>query len=645
MSRESRKNINSVLHDIKHPKKGPRARQTQGTETKFAKPNKWAVRSRAVIIGFIVAVIVTSSGYFANSSGVFGKIKGSFNEWASGRHEGVAGDPVLSSDVLVELPGFIGKIGDIISALRGISVGVNDLNNRGLALIFSGTGGDEFLQILKRIHTNLGVLNRIGFGVGDKIPSLSLGEGVGTGGSIGDTKNLEKGLGAIINFLDVEENRRIVLLFQNHSEIRPTGGFIGSYGDVVLDKGSVKSIEVDDIYTPDRNVKYKIVPPAQLQSITMGWGARDANWFFDFPVSAEKTLELLEASEMYVNDGVRFDGAVAINANVVSDVLKIVGPIYVPEYDVTLTSENFLLEVREEVEEARQGEFAENPKQILALIAPTLIERVETLDEDAKAELVLALLSRALNKDIQLYFRDAELQEFIAGTPFSGVVYELGDTFNGDYLAVVNANVAGGKSDLFVSQSIMLNSQVSLSGEVRNNLSVERRHFGENEEQALYRKNNQNFIKIFTARETALAGVTGITPKTIIPRISYANSGYSIDPILSAVESTVSKLSGTDMESYLESGKKVYAGWFSTPAGETRTLTLDYSREELFIGDGAQYKFVFDKQSGVESLFRYNLTAPPGYVWRESGNSVYSYTEDSIPGRLVLNLTLVKEDD
>ncbi len=642
MSRASRQNISSVLHDIKHPEKGPRAALKPA---KKEKTRRRSVSIRAALSGLAVFVFIVAGTYFAHSSGAFGTVVGSIKNLGDGeKSERDLKDPVLSSDVLVELPGFLGNIGDIIGAIRGIGKDVNELNTRGLALIFSGTGGDEFLDILKRIYTNLGVLNRIGFDVGSYVPTPSINGNSVNEDFLTDTKNLEKGLGAIITFLDVPYERRIVLLFQNHSEIRPTGGFIGSYGEVFLDKGSITNIKVDDIYTPDRNSTYKIVPPKQLQGITTGWGARDANWFFDFPVSAEKVLELLEASEMYIHDGVRFDGAIAINANVVGDILKVIGPIYVPEHDVTLTSENFLLAVREEVETARDENPKENPKQILGLITPTIIERVQNLDENAKTELVLSLLSRAFNKDIQVYFRDVELQAFIAGTPFSGGIYEIPEVFNGDYLAVVDANVAGGKSDIFVDQSIALDSSITLAGQIRNELTVIRSHRGENEVQELYRQNNQNFIKIFTHPNVTFSEVQGTTPKTVVPKINYDASGYSLDPILSFIESTAENVSGLDLESYIESGKKVFAGWFSTPAGETRELKFKYEKDGVFVGSGAQYEFVFDKQSGVSTSLRYIVTAPPGYKWKESGNEVYSYTSDSIPGRLVLNLTLVKED-
>ena len=121
-------------------------------------------------------------------------------------------------------------------------------------------------------------------------------------------------------------------------------------------------------------------------------------------------------------------------------------------------------------------------------------------------------------------------------------------------------------------------------------------------------------------------------------------SDYSVDPVLSAIESTLTAFDELDLESYVESGKKVFAGWFSTSPGETRKLELTYERGGLFVGNGAKYQFVFDKQSGVKSSLNYKVTAPDGYLWRENGSSVFSYSGNSIPARLVLNLTLVNQE-
>jgi len=335
-----------------------------------------------------------------------------------------------------------------------------------------------------------------------------------------------------------------------------------------------------------------------------------------------------------------------LNANVVADVLRAVGPIDVPGYGVTVTSENFLLTVREEVEEARSEEPRENPKQILGAIAPIIMERLQDIDSDKKRQLVFDLIGRAFSKDIQFYFRDSELQGFIEDTPFSGKVFEFPEVFSGDYLAVVNSNIAGGKSDLFIEQSITLDSRITAGGRLNSTLVINRRHFGENEEQPLYRANNQNYIKVFTLPSAVIQSADGVTPKDVKPRINYGEAGYAGDSVLASIENTRTFIPGLKIDKYIESGKNVFGAWFSTPSGETSELKLVYKSEGVLVHEGARFQFVMDKQSGVESALRYRVYAPPGYIWRETGDSVYEQELDKLSiGRLIVNLTLIRNEE
>src|SRR3989338_1324574 len=150
MSNLSKKNINSVLHDIKHPKKGPRAIKeiSRGRPIDKSKP-----QVKLTLVWVAICAVIVLSGYGLYVSGVTSTIAESIRGWGNDRWDSASGDPLLSSDAVLKLPKFFREI-------RG---SVRDLNSRGLVLVMSGTGGDEFLDILKRIHRNLAILNNIGF--------------------------------------------------------------------------------------------------------------------------------------------------------------------------------------------------------------------------------------------------------------------------------------------------------------------------------------------------------------------------------------------------------------------------------------------------------------------------------------------------
>ncbi|MGB9609042.1 MAG: hypothetical protein ACPL3E_01560, partial [Minisyncoccia bacterium] len=96
-------------------------------------------------------------------------------------------------------------------------------------------------------------------------------------------------LNNFIDFMNKTEKHHFLVFFANTSEMRPGGGFWGSYAEIKVTDWKFEKIKVLDINDPDKEFNEKIIPPEPLQNILLGWKAADANWFFDFNKSAEKT--------------------------------------------------------------------------------------------------------------------------------------------------------------------------------------------------------------------------------------------------------------------------------------------------------------------------------------------------------------------
>ena len=84
-------------------------------------------------------------------------------------------------------------------------------------------------------------------------------------------------------------NNTFIVLLQNNWELRPSGGFMGSYALVQFENNVLKDISVQDIYVPDGQIQGHVNPPKPvLQAFQQGfWRLRDANWDPDFQKSAE----------------------------------------------------------------------------------------------------------------------------------------------------------------------------------------------------------------------------------------------------------------------------------------------------------------------------------------------------------------------
>ena len=273
------------------------------------------------------------------------------------------------------------------------------------------------------------------------------------------------------------------------------------------------------------------------------------------------------------------------------------------------------------------------PKKILKVLTPILFERLGNLSEDQKSRLLDKLTARFANKDIMVYFRDSTIENYLQILGAAGEVARLPDDFVGGYLAVANANVAGGKSDAFIDQKITLESKVDSTGLVKSHLVVRRSHGGENEKDWWYRSTNHNYLQIFTEPGTKLISMSGDTKKVIKPLVNYNAGNYKPDSDLVAVE----------RKGGLAFGKENFSAWLDVKAGASKDLVVDYAgSQHLKLGNLA-YQFIFDKQSGVRGGLEYAIEAPDGYHWKESQSRTFKYANENPPARIVLNLTLEED--
>lgn len=446
-------------------------------------------------------------------------------------------------------------------------------------------------------------------------------------------------LESIITWFGSTRERHVLVLFQNPSELRPGGGFLGSYAEVGLTGGAFSNIKVWDIYDPDGQLDRRITPPRELQFVTPRWGARDANWFFDFPLSAKKTIELLEASTIYTEQFRTFDAAIAININVLKTLLTVVGPIPLPDYDLTITADNVLEEIQREVE-AGDDNRAGEPKRILKVLAPLLLNELGNLTDEKKQALALAMRDHVTNKDIMLYFKDLEMEAYLKELGVAGEV--LPSSPGADYFALAEANVAGGKTDAVLSQHLTLTATIAEDGRVDHELTITRAHHGDTKKDWWYRTQSKSYLEAFLPPDAHITFARGGTLRT--PPAFDSAAEYEEDTDLKAIEGTrvTDRTLGVDV--LRESGKTVAATWMILPSGEERSLEFHYTTAEPFTltGDRVAYPFVFEKQSGRESTLTLTIEAPPGFVWEETGNATFTYVSDRLPGRLVLAPTLIR---
>jgi hypothetical protein len=540
----------------------------------------------------------------------------------------------------------IGGFKDISSSAGELALEAGFLKENGLRLFLNG-GGAELIShlkktsdILKRLNAAASSLPTQAFFLGQASTSAVAGAYLPFMLQLNQDQHfLDKFIGW---FNTPSSTRHIAIFFQNPSEIRPAGGFLGSYADLTISNGGLAGIAMHDINDADRGLDLKIIPPAPLQAAVTRLRAADANWFFDFKTSAEEVLRLLTASKLYNSSSTTFDGAIAVSPKVIGDFLALTGPVKLVKENITLDDKNFLTEIQKQVQ-LGQATHATYPKKILEELFTELSSRIESFSSDDKDKLLRIALALLDKKDVMFYAADVDLEGFLEKWSVAGRLYVPADDFEGDYLALVDANVSGGKSDIYIKQDVSFQSQINASGSVSNHLVIDREHDGKNGKYSWYSLPNEDYLQIFLPHPSELLNFNGGAEKKIFPAVNYTKNNYENDPLIASINSSTEKIFNYPaVLRHGESGKDVWATWTKIKSGEKAEITFDYShRLFLPIEDGTKYRFVFEKQAGTSRHYKFEISAPVGFKFKENNLPIYDYESDDPPGRLVIDLTLV----
>lgn len=393
------------------------------------------------------------------------------------------------------------------------------------------------------------------------------------------------------DFIGTKGTKKYLILFQNPSELRPTGGFPGTYGVVSFKDGKLQDFQVDDVYNLDGQLKELIIPPLQLQHITPNWGMRDANWFIDFPTSARKITEFYKKES-----GQDVDGVITFSPKIVARILDIVGPVEMPEYNLTLDSNNLLPTLQEEVE--YNGD-RKQPKQIIMDLAPRMLEKLYSAESGKWLEIFNILIASMEQKDILMYFRDLNLESFSVDKGFSGQVINT----ESDYLMVTFTNVKGSKTDLVMDSSLKvqttaptLRSGQAESGGVKHKVSITRTHNGGGSKYGFYNKQSPTYVRVLVPENAEFIDLTGNSRPNFKPLIDYTNSEFKKDEDLAKFEEESYTDQETGVTVYKEAGKTEFGFWMIINPGETRTVDLEYTVPS----SGEGYQFYVQKQPGLD---------------------------------------------
>ena len=441
------------------------------------------------------------------------------------------------------------------------------------------------------------------------------------GAVLNDLQNLSDLGGSLKDVFGAQGQRRYLLVFQNPAELRPTGGFLGSFAIMDVKDGKITNLDVPagGTYDLQGQLDQYEVPPTPLLLTNKRWEFQDANWFPDFSASAQKILWFYRHSR-----NVTADGVIAINASVLERLLAITGPISDEKRGLTISADSALSTIQKVVETGPE-KTDHKPKQILSDLAPQFITHFQNSKPKDLVPLLMNLQDALSKKEIQAYFVDSNAQSAVEQMGWSGKI--LPTKSNQDYLAVFNTNIHGQKSDAKIQQTISHQAIIDSDGTILDTVVISRTHTGQAQEE-MYGTENIDYLRVYVPQGSELVSATGFTwpdeASFYVPE-----NFYKKDEFLSQTETEIKIDEHTGTRITNEFGKTAFGNWVITSPGQTSQIQFTYRLPfkitdlsnvdnnvwQKFINDKKfdYYQLVVQKQSGIESKFDSQIILPSNW--------------------------------
>ena len=244
--------------------------------------------------------------------------------------------------------------------------------------------------------------------------------------------------------LGADRTRTYLLVGQNDDEARATGGFVGTLGRFSVTDGRITNSDVRSSYDWDNPLAPRLLPPEPLEKyMDFGaWYLRDANWWINFPSTAQ---QLLAMWDQHQGGADQIDGVIAIDEQGLAELLDAVGGVDAPDLGGHVDGSN----VQQRLDERRRSpealesaaEYQRVKTQVLSGLHHALVNKIIDSHNMQILRVVVAVGRAAQATHLLVWFRDSALEDVAATQGWDGAL----QPGNGDFLGVVATSMSYGK--------------------------------------------------------------------------------------------------------------------------------------------------------------------------------------------------------
>lgn len=413
--------------------------------------------------------------------------------------------------------------------------------------------------------------------------------------------------------MGLNEPRHYLIIAQNEDELRSTGGFFSGAGLVEVDKGRIVKLDFQDASSVDAwgdtwvlTKPYGDSPKAFSELMLLDlYLFRDANFWPDFSVSAEKAMDLYS----YGQSIPPLDGAIAFDQHFIKLLMASLGPVLIPDTGEIINENNIVASLQDAW---TLDEGIRNRKDFLPVFAQAIRGRIENELSSIDPVYLAQQMSTALHdKDLQIAMRDPLASTILAEVGWSGRLEPPNDH---DALMVVDNNFGYNKANIHVQSDMAYHIRLSDDGTAQADLTINHIHNGEDNGEPCWQGTNQDYrdkasyrdlaekcyyayLRVYAPENSQL--ISG--PQHIVPAETWLG-GYDWDRPTEVLDELP--------------GFTTFANFILLPRSSELTSQYEYELPSTIVkkdGDLQQYRLRLYKQAGTpDQPVQIAVTLPPG---------------------------------
>ena len=392
--------------------------------------------------------------------------------------------------------------------------------------------------------------------------------------------------------LGFEGKKNYLVLFQNNMELRPGGGFIGSYAVLSMENGKVGKFQVHDVYDADGKLSTHVEAPYGLRRYlgASHWFLRDSNFNPDFPESAAEALRFLK-----LETGQTADGVIAIDTDFLKNILSVLGSVTLDDYKETVTADNFYLLTQTHAEK----DFFPGSTQKKDFLRALTSSLVATLSEGKNIpyQKLLAKTAESVGeKHVLFSFSDRGIQNLFTVNNLSSSLWDGRLTEENsihDFFGLIDANVGANKTNYYLKRSIRQDGVIDETGDYQTTATVT--YENTSKKDSIFGGDYKNYVRFILPASASLQAVQ-IDGKELgtVPAIT--------DPGIFTKKDFVPP-SELEVEKVKIKEKEVVGFLLIVPAGSTKTVGITYAIPQSIAIEKPffSYDLSIFKQPGTDS--------------------------------------------